>query len=177
MSSPGSGLQASTKFAVEGFTGALRAVLVPLGITAGLVEPGFFRADFLNASSFHVSRKIPDHADISAGATHAFAAQANHNQPGDPAKGATLLVDSDDFPLLLFLGRDTHCGRGRKLAAVHAGWAGCCPRPTARSSPSRTWRTCSRHADRGGARSSRGPADLVAQLPRPVAACSSPMWS
>jgi NAD(P)-dependent dehydrogenase (short-subunit alcohol dehydrogenase family) len=41
----------STKFAVEGLTEALDAELAPLGIHATVVEPGFFRTDFLDSSS------------------------------------------------------------------------------------------------------------------------------
>ncbi|WP_405873176.1 MULTISPECIES: SDR family NAD(P)-dependent oxidoreductase [unclassified Streptomyces] len=45
---PGWGIYASTKFAVEGFTETLHTELAPLGIHVTLVEPGFFRTDFLD---------------------------------------------------------------------------------------------------------------------------------
>ena len=57
-SAPGWGIYASTKFAIEGFTDALRDEVAPLGITAGVVEPGYFSTDFLDGSSLHVSRPI-----------------------------------------------------------------------------------------------------------------------
>ncbi|MBO0962896.1 SDR family NAD(P)-dependent oxidoreductase [Neobacillus sp. MM2021_6] len=47
----GWGIYGSTKFAVEGLTEALAMELAPLGIHATVVAPGFFRTEFLDASS------------------------------------------------------------------------------------------------------------------------------
>jgi NAD(P)-dependent dehydrogenase (short-subunit alcohol dehydrogenase family) len=46
----------STKFAVEGLSEALHDELAPLGIYVTVVEPGYFRTDFLDASSLSVSK-------------------------------------------------------------------------------------------------------------------------
>ena len=51
----GFGVYSSTKFAVEGITEALHDELKPLGIHATVVEPGYFRTDFLDASSLVVA--------------------------------------------------------------------------------------------------------------------------
>lgn len=59
-SSPGWGIYASTKFAIEAFTEVLRDELAPLGVTAVMVEPGYFSTDFLDSSSLHVSSQIED---------------------------------------------------------------------------------------------------------------------
>ena len=48
---PGWGVYSSTKFAVEGLTESLHGELAPLGIHVTVVEPGFFRTDFLDSSS------------------------------------------------------------------------------------------------------------------------------
>src|SRR5262249_62396466 len=48
---PGWGVYGATKFAVEGITEALAAEVAPLGIKVTVVEPGFFRTDFLDESS------------------------------------------------------------------------------------------------------------------------------
>lgn len=123
VSSSGWGLYASTKFAVEGFTEAMRMELAPLGITAGVVEPGYFRTDFLDGSSLHESVAIADYSQTPAGEMRGIAVQANHNQPGDPVKGAAVIVDaveSGAFPERLFLGSDTVAGVGAKLDAVRA---------------------------------------------------------
>lgn len=56
-SAAGFGLYCSTKFAVEGITEALHAELAPLGIHATVVEPGYFRTEFLDSASLAVDRK------------------------------------------------------------------------------------------------------------------------
>src|SRR5215470_2204669 len=50
-SSAGWGIYCSTKFAVEGLSEALAQELKPLGIFVTSVEPGYFRTDFLDATS------------------------------------------------------------------------------------------------------------------------------
>ena len=106
----GWGVYCSTKFAVEGLTEALALELKPLGIHATVIEPGFFRTDFLDARSLSVSpSQIADYADT-VGAMRSFAAGANHAQPGDPAKLAQAIlqvVDSDDLPMRMPFGTDT----------------------------------------------------------------------
>lgn len=112
----GFGVYSSTKFAVEGITEALREELTPLGIHATVVEPGYFRTDFLDASSLTVAPDVIDDYDGTSGAVRRKAAQMNHNQPGDPKKLAdaiVVLVDAPNPPLRLPLGTDT-------LAAIAA---------------------------------------------------------
>ncbi|HEX6448458.1 MAG TPA: oxidoreductase [Trebonia sp.] len=121
--SAGWGVYASTKFAVEGFTEALRDEVAPLGIIAGVVEPGYFRTDFLDSSSLHVTAPIEDYATGPAGATRGRASGLNHAQPGDPVKGAQAIVDavdSGEFPVRLFLGSDTIAAVSGKISAVGA---------------------------------------------------------
>jgi NAD(P)-dependent dehydrogenase (short-subunit alcohol dehydrogenase family) len=106
----GWGVYASTKYAVEGLSATLAIELKPLGIHVTSVEPGFFRTDFLDASSLVTSpTQIADYHQTS-GAMRDFAASANHAQPGDPAKLAQVLVDFVDAPnppVQLPLGSDT----------------------------------------------------------------------
>jgi NAD(P)-dependent dehydrogenase (short-subunit alcohol dehydrogenase family) len=107
--SAGWGVYCSTKFAVEGLTEALALELKPLGVHVTVIEPGFFRTDFLDARSLSVSpSRIDDYADT-AGAMRSFAATANHAQPGDPSKLARALmkvVDASDPPLRMPFGSD-----------------------------------------------------------------------
>ncbi|MGO4307208.1 MULTISPECIES: oxidoreductase [unclassified Cupriavidus] len=105
----GWGVYGASKFAVEGLTEAMSQELAPLGIHATVVEPGFFRTDFLHDNSL-VSTKteIADYADT-VGKMRVFAAGANHQQPGNPEKLAAAilkLVDSDNPPVRLPLGTD-----------------------------------------------------------------------
>jgi len=106
----GWGVYGSTKFAVEGLSEAMSMELAPLGIHATVVEPGFFRTDFLDASSLVTTHnRIGDYA-ATVGAMRDFAEGANHQQPGDPVKlaGALMqLADSAQPPVRLQLGSDT----------------------------------------------------------------------
>jgi NAD(P)-dependent dehydrogenase (short-subunit alcohol dehydrogenase family) len=119
----GVGVYSSTKFAVEGITEALHAELKPLGIHATVVEPGYFRTDFLDASSLVVGKEIIDDYDATSGHVRRFAVGMNHNQPGDPDKLATALVtlaDAQTPPLRLPLGTDTLKAIAEKNAYVAA---------------------------------------------------------
>ncbi|MPW22736.1 SDR family NAD(P)-dependent oxidoreductase [Paraburkholderia sp. CNPSo 3157] len=119
----GFGVYSSTKFAVEGITESLHAELKPLGIHATVVEPGYFRTDFLDASSLVVGKDIIDDYDDTSGNVRRFAVGMNHNQPGDPEKLATALVtlaDAQTPPLRLPLGTDTLKAIADKNAYVTA---------------------------------------------------------
>jgi NAD(P)-dependent dehydrogenase (short-subunit alcohol dehydrogenase family) len=119
--SQGWGVYCSTKFAVEGLTEALAIELKPLGIHATVVEPGFFRTDFLDSRSLAVSpTAIPDYEET-VGAMRNFAARANHAQPGDPAKLAKAmlaLVNAPEPPLRMPFGSDTVARIEAKNASV-----------------------------------------------------------
>ncbi|KWI57123.1 short-chain dehydrogenase [Burkholderia ubonensis] len=117
----GFGVYSSTKFAVEGITEALHAELKPLGVHATVVEPGYFRTDFLDASSLVVAPDVIDDYDETSGAVRRKAVQLNRNQPGDPAKLAAAmitLVDAPNPPLRLPLGTDTLAAIAAKNAYV-----------------------------------------------------------
>jgi hypothetical protein len=106
----GWGVYGSTKFAVEGISEAMSQELAPLGVHVTVVEPGFFRTDFLDASSLvSTATQIDDYAET-VGAMRGFAAGANHQQPGDPDKLAAamlVLADAENPPVRLQLGSDT----------------------------------------------------------------------
>ncbi|WNC95052.1 oxidoreductase [Paraburkholderia sp. FT54] len=106
----GFGVYSSTKFAVEGLSEALHDELAPLGIHVTVVEPGFFRTDFLDASSLAVSPNVIEDYEATAGAVRSQTASWNHQQPGDPkklAKAMVELVRAQTPPLRLPLGTDT----------------------------------------------------------------------
>ena len=106
----GFGVYCSTKFAVEGLSEALHAELEPLGIHVTVIEPGYFRTDFLDPSSLsESSNRIRDY-DGTAGAVREHAASLNHNHPGDPEKFAGQVVafaDVDQPPVRMPFGSDT----------------------------------------------------------------------
>jgi len=108
ISPEGSGYYAAVKAAIEALTLSLRKEVAPLGITAMTVEPGAFRTDFAGRSLTQAARPIADYAET-AGKRRKDQDTAHGNQPGDPAKAATALVDvveSGDAPFLLMLGND-----------------------------------------------------------------------
>ncbi|MEV0036291.1 oxidoreductase [Streptomyces sp. NPDC050804] len=119
--SPGWGLYAATKFALEGMSESLRAELAPLGVHVTIVQPGGFRTDFLDASSLHTEpHTIEDYATTS-GATRGVPAAYNHAQPGDPAKAAAAIVDLPEAaepPMRLQLGADSVTRVSAKLDQV-----------------------------------------------------------
>jgi NAD(P)-dependent dehydrogenase (short-subunit alcohol dehydrogenase family) len=124
----GWGVYGSTKFAVEGITEALHQELAPLGIQATVVEPGFFRTDFLDEQSLIKTRLELADYDETVGKMRAFAEAANHAQPGDPQKFAEAmlsLVNAPNPPLRLALGSDTVArieAKNRLVAQELADW-------------------------------------------------------
>ncbi|HEY9619830.1 MAG TPA: oxidoreductase [Crinalium sp.] len=124
----GWGIYSSTKFAVEGITEALHYELAPLGIHVTVVEPGYFRTDFLDATSLRkTTTQISDYAET-VGRIRAFAAEHNHQQPGNPTKLAQAILQlaaADKPPLRLPLGTDTLQAIANKNAYVEqetAAW-------------------------------------------------------
>ncbi|MDK1388877.1 oxidoreductase [Sinorhizobium sp. 8-89] len=117
----GWGVYGSTKFAIEGLTEALAKELAPLGIKATVVEPGFFRTDFLDEQSLAVSPlSISDYGET-VGVMREFAKTANHAQPGDPARLAKAMVQlahADNPPLRMPFGSDTVAAIEAKNAHV-----------------------------------------------------------
>jgi len=124
----GWGVYGSTKFAVEGISEALHQELAPLGIQVTVVEPGFFRTDFLDDQSLvKTALVLPDY-DETVGKMRTFAEAANHAQPGDPVKFAEAmlaLVNAPNPPQRLALGSDTIArieAKNRLVAQELAEW-------------------------------------------------------
>ena len=123
----GWGVYGSTKFAVEGISEALHQELAPLGIHATVVEPGFFRTDFLDEQSLvKTALVLPDY-DETVGKMRTFAEAANHAQPGDPLKLAEAmltLVNTPNPPQRLALGSDARIeAKNRLVAQELAEWS------------------------------------------------------
>ena len=83
----------ASKFAVEGFSQAIAQELSPLGVFVTVISPGFFRTDFLDQSSVKYSegQSIADYAKPLAD-FRTFMKNRDHNQAGDPAKLAAVIV-------------------------------------------------------------------------------------
>ncbi|TCS16049.1 oxidoreductase [Caulobacter sp. BK020] len=119
----GGSLYCATKFAVEGFSESIAKEVAAFGIRVTIVEPGFFRTDFLDDSSVRYgSRQIEDYAELSS-QMKAFWDGRNHAQAGDPAKLGRVLVDLADRadpPLRFAAGSDAVAMIGGKIAALQA---------------------------------------------------------
>lgn len=106
----GWGVYGSTKFAVEGISEAMAEEVRPLGIHVTVVEPGYFRTEFLEGNSLvSTGAQMADYAGT-VGAMRTFAASVSLKQPGDPRKlsqAILKLADAARPPVRLMLGSDT----------------------------------------------------------------------
>ena len=104
-----SSIYCATKFAVEGFSESLALEVKRFGIHVTVVEPGFFRTDFLDSTSVRLgSERIVDY-DLPQGAARVDYGAYNHRQPGDPAKLGRALVQIAALaqpPLRFLVGSD-----------------------------------------------------------------------
>ena len=120
-SRPGYGIYTSTKFALEGISEALHAELAPLAVHVTVVEPGYFRTEFLNESSLvESSSRIADYSGT-AGESRNRARAYRGRQAGDPEKLAQamlILVASENPPLRLQMGKDAVAAIESKNAFV-----------------------------------------------------------
>ena len=104
----GFSLYCATKFAVEGFSEALRDEVKPLGINVTIVEPGAFRTSFAGESNVKPERTIEDYNPV-VEPIRQYLYGNNGKQPGDPRKAALAMiqvVESETPPLRLMLGAD-----------------------------------------------------------------------
>lgn len=120
-SGSGFGIYCSTKFAIEGISEALFDELAPLGIHVTVIEPGYFRTEFLESQSVVETRAaIADYAET-AGRVRSIAKNVSLAQPGDPVRLARAVVElagSKSAPLRLPLGSDTVAAIEAKNAFV-----------------------------------------------------------
>ena len=98
----------ASKFALEGWSEALRAEIAPLGIRVIIVEPGAFRTEFAGAANMRPERRLDAYRPV-VDPVEAYLYGSDGQQPGDPRKAASAMiaaVESDDPPLRLLLGAD-----------------------------------------------------------------------
>ena len=114
---PGCGIYSASKFAVEGLSEAMAYELAPLGIKVTVVEPGGFRTNFAGGSKVFAAKVIDDYAATPAANARVMMSRYQGQEPGDPAKAAAAVisvVDAEDPPLRLLLGKDAlHMARAR----------------------------------------------------------------
>ncbi len=103
---PASGIYASTKFAVEGFSQALAAEMKPFGIKVMAIEPGPFRTNF-GSAVMRAKRRIAEYETGAVGERIAEMQAGYGRQKGDPRRAAQAVWDAlaaPDTPVRLVLG-------------------------------------------------------------------------
>lgn len=123
---PAFGLYAATKWACSGLAESLRPEVEPFGITACVIEPGYFRSGFLNPGARIKSEKrLPEYEETAVGDIRRLLDKTDNQQPGDVKKGADVIVDvlsrtgvaeGKSIPVRLVLGSDCHRVITEKLA-------------------------------------------------------------
>ena len=116
----GFALYCATKFAVEGFSEALRDEVKPLGIKVTIVEPGAFRTEFSGASNVRPATVIDDYKSVIE-PIQQYLYGNDGKQPGDPRKAADAMIkviETSEPPLRLMLGADAFGLWEKKRAAM-----------------------------------------------------------
>jgi NAD(P)-dependent dehydrogenase (short-subunit alcohol dehydrogenase family) len=87
----GASVYCASKYAVEGLSASVAMEVDRFGIKVTIIEPGFFRTDFLDAKSVKYGGKVIEDYAVTSTVKDAYDAY-NHQQPGDPAKLSAALV-------------------------------------------------------------------------------------
>lgn len=125
---PGVGFYNATKFAVNGFSEALKKEVAHLGIKVLLVQPSGFRTDWAGRSAADAPSTISDYAET-AGANKETIRGMSGNQAGDPVRAVRAIiqaVESENPPFNLLLGRAALRGARAKLENLQSdfdAWA------------------------------------------------------
>jgi NAD(P)-dependent dehydrogenase (short-subunit alcohol dehydrogenase family) len=120
----GWGVYCGTKFALEGLSEALAQEVKPFGIHVTIIEPGYFRTNFLNSGSIVTSAQpIADYTEIQE-TKRKHAAEIPGTQPGDPEKAAAVIISTAKLatpPLRLLLGSDAYQYANYKIQMLQEG--------------------------------------------------------
>ncbi|SFL94107.1 Short-chain dehydrogenase [Methylobacterium pseudosasicola] len=117
---PAVGYYNATKFAVEGWSEALAAELLPLGLKVMLVEPSGFRTDWAGRSAAEATTLIDDYA-ATAHARRQQIRNGSGKQAGDPLRAAAAIIDaasSENTPMRLLLGNVALEGARAKIESL-----------------------------------------------------------
>ncbi|HEV2802777.1 MAG TPA: oxidoreductase [Pyrinomonadaceae bacterium] len=121
----GFALYCATKFALEGFSEALRDEVKPQGLRVTIIEPGAFRTSFSGEANMRPASHIAEYDPV-VEPIRQYLYGNDGKQPGDPRKAALAMiaaVESDDPPLRLMLGADAAGLWETKRAAMEEEFA------------------------------------------------------
>ncbi|PVY32472.1 SDR family NAD(P)-dependent oxidoreductase [Williamsia muralis] len=119
---PGWGLYCAGKFALEGLSESLAAEVSEFGGKVTIVEPGYFRTDFLTTDSLALPDTTTQGYESIREMTHNHL-ELQGSQLGDPVKGAAAIIAiaaSKEGPLRQLLGSDSYAYATAKVSALTA---------------------------------------------------------
>jgi NAD(P)-dependent dehydrogenase (short-subunit alcohol dehydrogenase family) len=117
----GWGIYCATKFALSGLSESLAEEAKAFGVHVTVVEPGYFRTNFLASDSMVIPANPMDVYQAVRDSQELHQNSINGNQPGDPEKAVAAIIDitaEKNPPLHLFLGEDAYDMAQTKIAAV-----------------------------------------------------------
>jgi NAD(P)-dependent dehydrogenase (short-subunit alcohol dehydrogenase family) len=120
---PGFGIYCATKFAVNGLSESLAEEVKPFGIKVTIVEPGYFRTNFLSEGSLITPKAPIDAYENVRASQNMHQGSIDQQQPGDPEKAAAAMitiVGEENAPMNLFLGADAYDVANQKIATVQS---------------------------------------------------------
>lgn len=121
VSFPTLGYYHATKYAVEGVSESLSQEVAPFNINVSLIEPSGFRTDWGGRSSVKTETEIPELRDSVVGQMIQGVATQSGQEAGDPEKAAEAIltiIESDEPPLRLLLGKDAYQAATYKLSTM-----------------------------------------------------------
>ncbi|KAL2825766.1 hypothetical protein BDW59DRAFT_70036 [Aspergillus cavernicola] len=92
---PGASAYTASKGLLEGLVPSLTLEIQPFGLRTCLVAPGYFRTSVMTPGNilYRAPNPLPEYAEMNQ-LVRAGCNAADGNQPGDPYKAATLIVDA-----------------------------------------------------------------------------------
>ena len=120
VATPGIGIYAATKFAVEAISESLAAEVAPHGIKVTSIQPGPFRTQWAGDNMLRVEKVMEEYAASSGALSRMFRGYTG-KQPGNPALAAQAmmqLVEEATPPVRLPLGKAAYARIRGKLDLV-----------------------------------------------------------
>jgi NAD(P)-dependent dehydrogenase (short-subunit alcohol dehydrogenase family) len=119
---PGWGLYCAGKFALNAISESLAVELADFDVKVSIVEPGYFRTDFLTTDSLVLPAETSDAYPAIRDATQTHL-DLQGSQLGDPVKGAEAMIKIaaiGEGPLNQLLGSDAYAFAHNRIAALTA---------------------------------------------------------
>lgn len=116
----------ASKFALEGWSEALREEVKPFGIDLTIIEPGSFRTEFAGDNNMRPGHRLEEYRAV-IDPVEAYLYGSDGRQPGDPRKAAEVMIAAVEIanpPLHLLLGSDAIALWEKKQSALTADLAG-----------------------------------------------------